>query len=128
MLLLDTHALVWLASDIDQLPARAQQAIVDNSGSLSVSAVSALEIALLVKRDRLTLPIDPLVFVEAALHQHGINEVPVDRHVAVRSANLPDIHNDPFDRVIVATAQHLGMMVLSKDPVLCKYPDITVTW
>jgi dihydroorotase-like cyclic amidohydrolase len=63
-----------------------------------------LEIALAVKRGRLELPTDPEAFVRRGLTQHGVQELPVTAAIGCRAAGLPDIHNDPFDRIIIATA------------------------
>lgn len=128
MLLLDTHALVWLASTPKNLSARAKRAILQYAGELYVSSISALEIAVLVKRNRLSLPVTPAEFMDRALKQHGIHEVPVDRRVAIASAGLPGIHNDPFDRIIIATARLNDMIILSRDRVIPQYPEAKVIW
>jgi PIN domain nuclease of toxin-antitoxin system len=78
MLLLDTHALVWLASDREQLTENGQAAIRRSAGRLFMSAISSLEIALLVKRNRLELPLPPEQFLAGWLRHHGITEISVD--------------------------------------------------
>lgn len=128
MLLLDTHVIVWLASAQKNLSLRVKQAIRQNAEELFISSISALEIAILVKRNRLRLPVGAGEFVERALKQHGIHEIPVDRQIAIASASLPDIHNDPFDRIILATALLNGMSILSKDRVIPQYRDMKVIW
>jgi PIN domain nuclease of toxin-antitoxin system len=128
MLLLDTHVFVWLASAQKHLSLRAKQAILQNADELYISSISALEIAILVKRNRLRLPVGASEFVERALKQHGIHEIPVDRRVAIASATLPDIHHDPFDRIILATALLNDMSILSKDRVIPQYRDVKVIW
>jgi len=52
----------------------------------------------------------------------------MDTAIAVASAGLPDVHNDPFDRIIAATALSRGLDVLSKDTVLPRYPGLNVVW
>jgi PIN domain nuclease of toxin-antitoxin system len=128
MLLFDTHALVWLASTPKNLSARARHAIQQHSDELYVSSISALEIAILVKRNRLSLPVAVEEFVDRALRQHGILEIPLDRQIAIASTRLPDIHNDPFDRIIIATALLNGMSILSKDQIIPRYPEVKVVW
>ena len=128
MHLLDTHVVVWLASDQKNLSLRVKQTIRQNADELFISSISALEIAILVKRNRLRLPLDAGEFIERALKQHGIHEVPVDRQIAIASTSLPDIHNDPFDRLIVATALLNDMRIVSKDKVISQYPDVKVIW
>lgn len=128
MLLLDTHALVWLASDQEQLTDRGRSLIRESAGRLFMSAISSLEIALLVKRSRLQLPLPPEQFVAESLRHHRINEIPVDSVIALAAAALPDIHNDPFDRILAATAIVQRLDLLSKDTVLPRYPGLRVIW
>jgi len=128
MLLFDTHAFVWLASTPKELSSPARRAIRDHADRLYFSSISALEIAILVKRQRLTLPMQPAEFIERALKHHGIHEIPVDRNVAIVSTALPDIHNDPFDRIIVATAQISGLAIVSRDRLLRSYPEVRIIW
>ncbi len=128
MLLLDTHALVWLASDQEQLTDRGRALIRESAGRLFMSAISSLEIAMLVKRSRLQLPLPPEQFVAESMQHHGINEIPVDSAIALAAAALPDIHNDPFDRILAATAIVQRLDLLSKDTVLPRYPGLRVIW
>lgn len=128
MLLLDTHALVFLASDQRKLPRRAKQTLRAHAGELFVSAISALEITLLVKRRRLVLPLPPEAFVERALAHHDVHEVPLERQLACASVSLPDLHNDPFDRIIVATALAHHMTILTKDRLIPTYPGVRAAW
>lgn len=128
MLLLDTHAFIWLASDLRRLPKAAKTAIREHTAALLLSGISGLEIALAVKRGRLELPTNPETFTLRALKQHGIEEIPVSAVIGCRAACLPDIHNDPFDRVIIATAQYHHAAILSKDALIGRYPATNVIW
>jgi PIN domain nuclease of toxin-antitoxin system len=125
-LLLDTHAFVFLASDQGQIPSRAREAM--RVSPMFLSSISALEIALLAKHGRLRLPIAPGEFVDRALEQHGVSEIPVDRGLAVASAELPDMHNDPFDRLIIATAHEHDLVIVTKDEVIPQYPGVRALW
>ena len=128
MLLLDTHAFVWLASDQKLLTEHGKTLIRQAAGRLFMSAISSLEIALLVKRNRLELPLRPEQFVAETLRHHGITEIPVDSTIAMAAAALPDIHNDPFDRILASTAIIHGLELLSKDAVLPRYVGLRVVW
>ena len=128
MLLLDTHAFVWLVSDQAQLPASAQAAIRANAGTLFLSGISGMEIGLAVKRGRLELPTDPEAFVQRGLVQHGVREIAVTAALGCRATRLPDIHNDPFDRIIIATAHAHRLDILSRDATIPQYPHIRVIW
>ena len=128
MILLDTHAIVWLASDQDRLTEKGRALIRDNAGQLYVSVVSAWEISMLHKRNRLQLPMEPEQYVDRLIRQHDLNEVPLERKVVQLSVRLPDIHNDPFDRVLIALCREEGWLLLSKDKIIRKYPGVQVAW
>ena len=93
-----------------------------------MSAISSMEIALLVKRGRLQLPLPTERFVVESLRHHGITEIPVDSTIAMAASVLPEIHNDPFDRILAATAIVHRLDLLSKDTVLPRYPGLSVIW
>jgi len=128
VILLDTHALVWMASDPDQLSPAAQSAIRAHPASLHISAVSAWELSLLVKRGRLTLPLPPDEYLTRAIAHHGLIELPLTRQVAQASVSLPDIHNDPFDRILISECNARGLSLVSRDGVLQRYPGVHVIW
>jgi len=128
MILLDTHVLVWLASDSKRLSAAARQAIQTHPKSLHVSIVSAWEISLLVKRGRLNLPLPPDDYFTRAVAHHGLIEMPLTRRVAQQSVELPDIHNDPFDRILITECQTRGLSLVSCDSTLSRYPNLQVVW
>lgn len=128
MILLDTHAVVWLASDPGQLSAAAARMIVKNPDRLHISVVSAWEIALLVKRGRLELPIPPGEFIGRAIQHHRLIELPLERRIAERAVALPDIHNDPFDRILAAECLERGGTLISCDSTLPRYPRLRVVW
>jgi PIN domain nuclease of toxin-antitoxin system len=128
MVLLDTHAFVWLVSDQTQLESEGLALISKNMNSIYISSITALEISLLVKKERLILPVAPDIFLESALEHHNIEEIPIEKNILFKSSNLPDIHNDPFDRIIIATAQIKNMKLITKDLNIKKYPDLITVW
>jgi len=128
MLLLDTHALIWLATDLSQLTDTAKSAIRFHATELHVSAITALEISLLTKCGKLKWGKKPLSFFGRALKHHCVKEVPIDSGIAWQSAQLPQLHRDPFDRIIIATAQQHGMTILTKDRTIPTYPKTKVVW
>ena len=128
MILLDTHVVVWLASDPAQLSKAAVCAIERHSEALHISVVSAWEIALLVKRGRLELPLPPGEFIGRAIRHHRLVELPVERRVAERAVALPDIHNGPFDRILAAECLERGGTLISRDATLPRYPHLRVLW
>jgi PIN domain nuclease of toxin-antitoxin system len=119
--LLDTHTLVWLVNGDTQLSLRAQRAIADAS-RLWVSAITPWEIAMWVAKGRLALSKDVLEWVDDVLALPGITLAPIDPAIAVASTRLPgELHGDPADRLIVATARHLGATLVTADDKLLTY-------
>jgi len=128
MTLLDTHTFVWLASDQKELSAKAAVAIEKDLDLLFISVVTAWEIALLYKKGRLHLALPPPEFVERAIRQHGVQELPLTREVSMASVSLPDIHNDPFDRILVAEALQHRCRLVTKDAKIPLYPGVVTIW
>ena len=128
MYLLDTCTLLWLAADQSRLSDHARQRMGDHSESLFISAISAFEIALRHEHKKLRLPLAPSVWWREALSFHGITEIPVTGEIAARSAALPPLHNDPCDRLIVATARAHHLAILTPDSHISRYPQVDVEW
>jgi PIN domain nuclease of toxin-antitoxin system len=128
MILLDTHVMVWLASDPEKLSPRARNLIERHAGALHISVVSAWEIALLEKRHRLTLPMGAEDYVARVIDFHGLIELPLVRQVVHRAVRLPDVHDDPFDRILVAECLERRLTLVSRDTALTRYPDLRIAW
>ncbi|MBF0546840.1 MAG: type II toxin-antitoxin system VapC family toxin [Candidatus Riflebacteria bacterium] len=128
MLLLDTCALLWLASDQKKLSLTAKNEIIKNAQELFVSAISAFEIAVKSRSGKLRLPLLPLDWFSEALDFHGIREIPVTSSIAVFSVQLPLLHNDPCDRIIIATAQLKSMKIVTSDKLISDYNQASVIW
>jgi PIN domain nuclease of toxin-antitoxin system len=128
MYLLDTCALIWLASDQDSLSQRVKRVLRNNAGNLYISAISAFEIAIKTVKGKIELPLSPDEWFKEAVMHHSIEEVPINSDIACKSALLPRIHNDPCDRIIIATAIQQNMAVITRDEIFLEYPDIRVLW
>lgn len=131
MILLDTHVWVWWVDGTTALSAAAQRAIdgAVTSGDLGVSSISTWEVALLVKKGRLRLAMDVEDWVARSEALPFIQFVPVDNHIAVRSVLLSSpLHDDPADRIIVATALALGASLVTKDERLRKLRPLKTIW
>ena len=121
LLLLDTHTLVWSINEGPKLGKGAKESIrvAGDEGRILVSAITPWEIALLVSRGRLTLSADVMDWVRNALTIPGLTLVPLEPEIAVASTRLPfDIHADPADRILVATARHLSAKLVTADKAL----------
>ena len=118
-LLLDTHCWVWAQLGlIQRLSRTAVSAIRDaeSEGNLRVSVISVWELAMLEKRGRVALPMNVRTWVEEALSKPGVSVAPLTPEIAIESVHLPgELHGDPADRMLIATARVLGATLLTKD-------------
>lgn len=128
MYLLDTCALIWLVSNQDSLTDKVKLALRNNAGNLYISSISAFEIAIKTVKGKIELPLSPDEWFKEAVKHHGIEEVPITSDIACKSVLLPRLHNDPCDRIIMATAILKKMVIITKDLVFSEYPDIKVLW
>ena len=128
MLLLDTCALLWLVAGGTSLSRAARDAIAAPSTRLFVSAITAFEIGVKHRRGALTLPVAPRLWYGRALAFHAVEEIAIDGRIAVRSTELPQLHADPCDRIIVATAQRDDLVILTPDPLIRSYPKTRTRW
>lgn len=124
-LLLDTQVWLWAISGDSRLGARARATLSAQKNQVFFSAASAWEIAIKVRLGKLTLPDEPERFVSARLTRDRIDPLVVDVRHALRVASLPEIHRDPFDRLLIAQAQVEDLPLLTADSALQGY-DITL--
>jgi PIN domain nuclease of toxin-antitoxin system len=116
VILLDTHVLWWLDQKVGTLGPGAR-AVADDAlseGKLAISAISFCEIAALVQGDRLTLRLGVDRW-RCDLIDRGLLEAMIDGTIAIRAIQLPDLHRDPADRLIVATALTMEATLLTAD-------------
>lgn len=132
MILLDTHALVWWVSDPARIPAKARRLIdseVKDAVPLVVSSISIWEVAMLVARRRLELTVDADTWLANVEALPFLKFVPVDNRIAAQSVRLDDFPvRDPADRIIVATALGLNVVLVTADKRLRSYRAVRTTW
>lgn len=126
VLLLDTHVFLWFASRPNDLAKEAFQAIEDPVNDVFVSAIVAWEIVLKYAKGKLTLPLAPALYMPARLKEFGFHRLPMTQDHALATASLPDIHADPFDRMMIAQAQIEGMTFVTRDAHALAYPVRTL--
>ncbi|MBN9487605.1 MAG: type II toxin-antitoxin system VapC family toxin [Alphaproteobacteria bacterium] len=114
--LLDTNALIWLLGDNVELGARATEEIEHalRGSRLMTSAASFWEVAMLMEKKRIILDRPVYKWRTDALRS-GIEEVPLDGELAIESVALADLHGDPMDRFIVATAIKMRATLVTSD-------------
>jgi PIN domain nuclease of toxin-antitoxin system len=120
-LLLDTHLLLWAAGPDERLSAEARRLIGDADNELCFSTVSIWEVAIKHGRGREDFHVDPRL-LRRGLLDNFYRELPVSGEHAVAIANLPPLHRDPFDRMLVAQSIVESIMLLTSDPLVAQYP------
>ena len=126
--LLDTHAFLWWVGDrAAQLSPRAVEVIEDAASEVFVSAVTGMEIASKAARGRLELPAPAESYVPDRMARHRFQPLAVELPHALRAGSLPDVHRDPWDRLLIAQAQLESMPIVTADPLVGQY-DVDVIW
>jgi PIN domain nuclease of toxin-antitoxin system len=126
--LLDTCALIWLASDHGALSPAARRVLEDADAALHFSAISALELERLKAVGRMTMRLDADAWLATLAERYRLVEIPVDAAIAAAAVRLPPIHKDPCDRIILATARLRRLAVVTADRIIPTYPDVRVIW
>jgi PIN domain nuclease of toxin-antitoxin system len=120
-LLLDTHILLWGASEPGRLSVDVLALLEDAENELFFSAASIWEVALKAGRDRTELRVDPGV-LRRALIDNGYTEVPIMGLHSAALGGLPPVHRDPFDRILIAQALVEGITLVTSDAMVARYP------
>ena len=126
LLLLDTHAVVWWTLTPQQLSRRAAREIAA-AEVLGVPAIVLWEVALLARKGRLELDMPVAEWADALLCIPRVRPLPLTPTAAL-AADALDMHPDPADRFIVATAREHNATVLTKDRLLRKLRGIRTGW
>ena len=126
-LLLDTCVFLWSLDETRNLSASASKAIQDSSNELVFHQISALEIQIKHSLGKLTLKVPPSDFIACGESSLGTIRHNLDDQAMSLLGNLPWIHKDPFDRVLVAHAIYHGLTLVTPDPNIHRYP-VRVLW
>ncbi len=121
-LLLDTHVLLWAAIEPKRLSAKARALLLDPANQLVFSAASLWEISIKNGLDRADFSVDPRRLWRMLL-VNGYRELPVGSEHTVAVNELPPMHKDPFDRILIAQARAEGFLLLTVDKAVAKYGE-----
>ena len=121
-LLLDTCTFLWLAADDPMLTETAVNSCRDPDNEVFLSALSAWEVAIKHRLGRLPLPEPPNRYVASRRRWLGLQPLEFDETSAAHDALLPSHHRDPFDRGLVSQAILKGMMIVTPDAQIARYP------
>jgi len=128
MVVLDTHTLIWWASNDSSLSNAAKNKIdstLSRGGEAIISCISAWEISMLIHKGRLVLSMDVEKWLDEVSQIDGIRFIPVDNEIGIKSTALPgDFHKDPADRIIIATARILSIPLITADEKIIEYAHV----
>ncbi len=124
-LLLDTHVFLWLQTEPERLDEHLRL-VEDKRTQLFLSAASSWEIAIKYRLAKLALPEPPAQYVPARMRAIGAEAISVEHAHALAVVALPELHRDPFDRLLVAQATLLDLTILTADRAVDRYPVASV--
>lgn len=119
-LLLDTHIYLWVVKNDRHLTKAVRHKIAD-ADEVYVSSATIWEAAIKVKLGKLDVNIDALT---DAISESGFTELPITARHAAYVTQLPDLHRDPFDRILIAQAINEPLRLLTCDGILKRYSDL----
>lgn len=126
-LLLDTHIFLWFISGDKHLPESVRDSIRDLDNEVYLSTVSLWETIVKYQLGKLSLPQPPGVYLPTQREKHQIASLSLDEASVSQLANLPPIHRDPFDRMLICQALGHGLTIATVDDVICTYPVPALT-
>lgn len=124
-ILLDTCTFLWIITNDPKLSLSARETFVNPDNNVFLSTVSSWEIVIKYTLGRLPLPEPPDKIIPNQRKLHKIESLPLDEEASLHLAKLPDYHKDPFDRMIVSQALVHGLIILTPDEAVQKYPAKT---
>ena len=124
--LLDTHVAIWLAKDSDELPDRVKELVKQPDNDIYISSVSLWEIAIKMNLGKLDLklPLDKLL---KDIEDSGFITLQIENEYLTKLSDLPHIHKDPFDRLLISTALTENLTIITIDENIQKY-DVHWLW
>ena len=124
--LLDTHTLIWFLNGDPDLSSKSRKAIEAETSSIFVSIASVWEIAIKVSLDRLDLKIS-FERLREEIESNGFKLLPITFDDIMILSELPMIHRDPFDRIIISQALSNNFILISRDKAFKTY-QVKLLW
>jgi PIN domain nuclease of toxin-antitoxin system len=121
-LLLDTHVFLWFISGDKRLSGAMRDSIRNSNNEVYLSVVSLWEAVIKYQLGRLPLPQPPDSYLPTQRQRHQIASLPLDEASVSELAHLPQIHRDPFDRMLICQALEHGLTIVTVDDAIYEYP------
>ena len=126
-MLLDTATFLWIITDAEELSTKAKRTYLDKNKKIYLSSVSFWEITVKYKLGRISLPQKPSIFIPKQRKLHSIESMSLEESDISELEKLPDIHKDPFDRMLICQARSRGLTILTPDKTIASYP-VKTAW
>ncbi|MEL7071335.1 MAG: type II toxin-antitoxin system VapC family toxin [Cyanobacteria bacterium J06634_6] len=121
-ILLDTHIFLWFISDDARLSQDVRTAIRDPDNTVYLSSVSIWEVMVKHQLGKLPLPEFPQVYLPKQRDLHQISSLSLDESSVVQLSKLPNLHRDPFDRMLICQAMQHKLRLATVDKLVRRYP------
>ena len=125
--LMDTHAFLWFVSDDNRLSSKAKSIIKNNNNEIYFSAASAWEISIKSKLGRMKLGEDLGSFIIEQLAANSFGPLAITISHALYTEKLPQIHKDPFDRMMISQSKVENMVLITGDKKIREY-KVSTAW
>lgn len=120
--LLDTCTFLWLIKGREKLSVKVIDAFTNPQNEVFLSAVSAWEINVKYRLEKLQLPLAPDQFIPQERKRHLISPLNLSEQDTLHLGKLPTPHKDPFDRMLVCQAIEHSLTIITPDPLIRQYP------
>jgi PIN domain nuclease of toxin-antitoxin system len=126
ILLLDTCALIWFFAGSGRINDRLQELLTDPTNEVKMSDISVLELVIKYQLGKLDWQQSPSRLLPVLARKHRLTTAPLTQEAIYYLEQLPLLHRDPFDRLLVAQAVTSGCALVTCDPLICQYPVQTI--
>ena len=126
-ILLDTHIFLWFITGNARLSEVVKAAIRDSDNDVYLSAVSNWEIVVKYQLGKLPLPKPPETYIPEKRELHQISSLPLDEGSVAKLTQLPALHRDPFDQMLICQAMQHELVIVTVDRAIQAYPVKTIS-
>jgi PIN domain nuclease of toxin-antitoxin system len=123
-ILLDTHIFLWFITKNKRLSDYYYDIISDEDNEVYISVISIWEAMIKYQTGKLSFPELPEIYLPKQRQRHSINSLLIDEPTIIKLAQLPLLHRDPFDRLLICQALHHNLQMITEDNKILSYPNI----